>query len=693
MRKKMTRRKFLEGATLTAGAALLAACTPATATPTTAPTAPQATAVVPTATTFIPTATTAATAAAATPTTAPVPTQGPKFSESPMLKALVDKGNLPSVEKRLPDDPLVIPEISEVGQYGGILRLYAPSVDSFDDLHWIREANWVRLASDTYWDTKGQNGVVMHRAESITPSTDMTDFVVKIRKGMKWSDGVPVTADDILFQANDVWLDQDLSGGWYNQYGDNRPTVTKVDDFTVDIKFPKPNTGFLSDLAGAASNQGLVVGESPSHYLQQFHIKYNPDADKNAKAAGFDNWIAMYNNKSDCGDEQTNLDLPTINDWVLKSKSTTEAVYARNPYYWAVDSAGNQLPYIDGWVVSAVADVEVAKLKLIAGEIDVAGVFLIQLNEYPLLKQGETDGKYTIILNKGNATAKPEFSPNMNHKDPVLADLFQKPDFHKALSYGMNRDEINQIVFVGLAKPMQNVYTQFDYVDPTQWLTAYTEFDQVKAKGLLDGLGLKKDSSGNYLRSDGKPLTINLETITEEGWGNTVELVAKQWTDLGIKCQYSPIDRDLWSQRNDAGQLDFFIWHDYSYSERGAAGGWSGWALSEKAWDWYYWLTTNGAKGKEPPQNYKDYYANVLAMNAATYGSDAYKTLAGKVWDFRVTDQLYSIGSVGDYPSPLLVKTDLGNIGNNAIPFNYWQGQYPEQWYWKDAAHRADQVP
>lgn len=617
----------------------------------------------------------------------------PGYAEAPMLAEQVASGALPPVAERLPKNPLVIPPIGETGSYGGVLHLYAPGPNAFDDMHWVREANWVRKDAHSYFD-KGAHGIVSHRAE-VTANDAMTEFVVKLREGVKWSDGQPCTADDILFAVNDVWLNEDLNTWWYGWNKDNRPAVTREDDYTVKFVFEKPATTFLNDLAGWGSNQGLGVGETPSHYLKQFHIKYNEKADEEAKAAGYDDWIAQYTAMADCGDGQINIDLPTINAWMLKSKTTTQRVYARNPYFWAVDDKGNQLPYIDGYVVDAVSDGEVAKLKLIAGEFDIAGVFLIQLQEYPMLKQNEQTGQYTILTAKGNATAKPMISLNMNHKDPVLRELFNTPDFRKALSYAIDRDEINQISFAGLAKPMQDVYTVFEHVDPAQWATMYTEFDQAKARELLDGLGLKKDEAGFYLRSDGQPLTINLQTIVEEGWGDTVELVAKHWSDVGVKTQYSPIDRTLFGERNTANELDVWIWQDGLTTERSAASSWGQWNFNEKAWDWYYWLDTNGTdeRGVEPPAEVKAYYADVQALFASEYGSDAYKALVEKVWNYRVTEQLYCIGTVGDYPSPLLVKTALGNVGNTEVMFDYWQAQYPEQFYWKDEARRAEKLP
>jgi peptide/nickel transport system substrate-binding protein len=624
----------------------------------------------------------------------------PVLKEAPMLAEMVAAGTLPPLAERLPANPLVIPGISEIGEYGGLLRQYAPNTMTYHDLHWVRVSNWCRLAQDTYFDPVGEKGVVMHRAESITSNDEMTEFVVTIRKGMKWSDGEPVTADDIMFAATDVWHNPDMVAfAWWNFYQEgNEPTITKVDDFSVKFVFPKPATDFLTINAAFMSNQGLGIGETPFHYLKQFHIKYNPDADKNAKEAGYDNWVAMYFKMAASDTDQINLDLPTINAWMLKSHTDTQNVYVRNPYYWAVDSAGNQLPYIDGFIIEAVSDIEVAKLKLVAGDFDLSGVFLIQLNEYPLLKKNEQNGKYLIVLNKGNVAAKPALCLNQNHKDPVLRELFQTPDFRKALSYAINRDEISQIAFAGLGVGMQVMYTMFDQVDPAPWIKQYAEFDPDKAKELLDGIGLLKDSSGMYLRPDGNPLTLNLQTFVAEGWAATVELVAKHWTDIGIQSQYSPVARELYEQRGAANELDMVIWHDYGYSERISATSdilqnQGMWAIEAIARDWQKWYDTEGVEGEEPPAEYQAHIKDVQAMQAAEYGSDEYKALVEKVWNFRITDQLYTIGTIGDFPTPLLIKYDIGNFGNNEVPFNYWQGQYPEQWYWKDLVRRGEAVP
>lgn len=615
------------------------------------------------------------------------------YAEAPMLKEKVDKGELPSVENRLPEDPLVVPPISEIGEYGGVLRLYAPSTDSFDDLHWVREANWVKTKENCYYEDTDLYGVNMHRAAAIDVNETNTEFVIHMRKGMKWSDGEPVTSEDIRFAAEDVWMNEEMQEWWFSWMADNRPTVTVVDEYTIKFTFQNPAKKFLTDLAGWGSNQGLGIGETPSHYLKQFHIKYNENADEEAKAEGYDDWVKRYDEMANCGDSQTNLDLPTINAWMLKSKTTSQRVYERNPYYWMVDTDGNQLPYIDGYIVTAVSDIEVAKLKLIAGEFDIAGQFLIQLSEYPMMKQNEEAGQYTIQLCKGNATAMPVVAPNMNHKDPVLRELFSTPDFRKALSYAINRDEINQISFGGLAKPMQDIFTICDYFDSSEYLSMYTEYDLEKATELLDGMGLTKDGNGYYLRPDGEPLVINLQTIVEEGWGDSAELIAKHWTDIGVKTQYNPIDRTLFGERNEANELDVWVWQDAAPTEFKAQGDAGQWGLNEKAWDYDKWFKSNGEEGTEPPEEFKEYYQNVQNLANADYGSEEYMDLMKKVWDFRIKDQLYCIGTVGDYPSPMLIKNGLANVGNIDVPFDYWQGQYPEQFYWQDAVRQAELVP
>lgn len=684
-----SRRKFLKISGLSSIAATLAACAPSTPIvikETSAPEIVKETVIVPGEET-----TKEVIKEVQVTSVPPLPSK-----EAPMLSELVAAGKLPSLEGRLPANPLVIPELSEAGEYGGVLRQYAPNTTTFHDLHWVRESNWCRLAADTYFDTKGQNGVVMHRAESITANDAGTEYVVTLRKGMKWSDGEPVTADDIIFAVNDVMYNEELNVWWAGQWQDNHPEVTKVDDFSVKFTFKTMVTDFFTANSAWYSNQGLGAGETPSHYLKQFHKKYNEKADEEAKAAGYDNWEKRFLAIAACGTGQINVDLPSINAWILKTHTDTQNIYVRNPYYWAVDSQGNQLPYIDGFVIEAVSDIEVAKLKLIAGDFDLAGVFLIQLNEYPLLKKNEQNGKYLIVLNKGNVTAKPFIGPNLNHKDPVLRQLLQNPDFIKALSYAINREEINEIVFAGLGVGMNDIYTVFDHVDPKEWNTLYCEYDPDKAKQLLDGIGLKKDANGMYLRPDGKPLTFDLQTIVEEGWADSVELVAKHWTDIGIKSQYSPTARDLWGERNNANELDFLIWHDYSYSEEIFHGTSGQWSLAEKARLWDNWLNNKGQfpeMEEEPPAEWKQYNDDVNAMINAAYGSDEYKELAKKVWDFRIKDHMYGIGTIGDYPTPLLIKWDIGNFGNNDVPFNYWQGQYPEQWYWKDKSRSAERVP
>ncbi len=618
------------------------------------------------------------------------------FSEAPMLAEKVASGELPPVEERVPSDPLVIPGYESTGMYGGYLRIYAPSTDSFDDLHWNREANWLKKESHSYF-AEGENNMVLHRAAAFESNEDYTEFTVTLRDGLKWSDGTPVTTEDLRYAAEDVWMYDELAAWWGGWLSDNRPTVEVIDELNIKYTFASPAPAFLNDQTGWASNQGLGVGETPSHYLKDFHIMYNENAEEEAIAEGYNSWMDRYIKVSDCGPGQTDLNLPTVNAWVLKSKDTTQKVYERNPYFWAVDEEGQQLPYLDGYVVEAVSDIEVAKLKLIGGDFDIAGQFLIQLNEYPMLIENEETSGYEIELAQGDVTAFPSLSFNQNHNDPVLQEIFSNPEFSKAMSHAIDREEINQIVYAGLAEPMQSTYITSEHFDNSEYKTMYTEYDPELAISMLEGMGLERDADGNFLRPDGEVLTINLQTIVEEGWGDATELIASHWTEIGVITQYNPTERTLFDERKNANELDLWVWHDreqateFNSSSKGDE--LNNWRFSDSQVMWDEWYTSEGAEGIEPPQEYQDYVEDAKALALATPGSDEYMELAQKVWDFRIKDTLYVIGTVGNAPKPLLVKNGLENVGNLEVPFDYWYAQYPEQFYWSDEARRSEILP
>lgn len=300
---RASRRRFLRTLGVAGGTFLLAACAPSVS-PTPTPKAPGEAPPKPTeppkpaAPAATPTATVPAAAAAPAPGKIQgveiVTTRPAKYNEAPMLAQLVKEGKLPPVEQRLPEEPLVYKPVHEIGKYGGTWRAgFTGPADG---------QNIDRIVHDhlIYWDT-AVTKVVPHIAKGWDISDGGRTFTFYLRKGMKWSDGAPFTADDIMFWYEDMYLNEELNpikAAWMSA-GGKPGVVEKVDDYTVRFRFEVPYYTFLEtvaslEVAGHFTRGGEAMGLfAPKHYMKQFHPKYTDRAEleRKAKEAKFDNWV------------------------------------------------------------------------------------------------------------------------------------------------------------------------------------------------------------------------------------------------------------------------------------------------------------------------------------------------------------------------------------------------------------------
>ena len=279
--------------------------------------------------------------------------------EPPMLQLEVKTGKLPPVEKRLPLKPMVVNAPAE-GNYGGSLNML---VGRSRDTRLLTVYGYARLVG---YDTN------LNLVPDILESFEVKDgriFTLRLRKGHRWSDGEPFTAEDFRYYWEDVANNRELSpsGPPRDLTVDGEPAKFEVlNEFTVRYSWPRPNPQFLPRMAGASP---LFVYR-PSHYLKAYHKKYSEKVRK-AEAAGTAKrrWSATHN-RMDNMYESDNPDLPTLQPWVNSTRAPADRFVAvRNPYFHRVDQAGRQLPYIDR-VILAVADPKLIPAKTGAGEAD-----------------------------------------------------------------------------------------------------------------------------------------------------------------------------------------------------------------------------------------------------------------------------------------------------------------------------------
>ena len=581
-----------------------------------------------------------------------------KFSEAPMLADMVKAGKLPSVDKRLPAEPQVQDVCEEIGQYGGDWHQVWRSVNEV----WPFDRITMEGLLQFKWDG---SKVVPNLATKFDVSSDASLFTFYLRKGVKWSDGQPFTADDIVFLLNEVYANSTLYPAypsWLQVNG--KPVVAqKVDDYTVRLKFAGSYGLFPSYVA----NNNFMG--TPKHYVKQFMPPYTSTADlsKAAKDAGYADWAARFQAMCGYNALDTNPDLPTLRAWAIETQpSTTRTVFERNPYYWKVDPVGNQLPYIDRMVWDQVPDIDTWSLKVIAGEIDCQSWGLgTDLAKYTLLKQNEQKGDYRVLEYSLADGAKMIFIPNYDTKDPQLYKLFMDKRFRIALSYAIDRNEMNELLYSGLGQPWQAALVPGVPYYSEKWGKAYIDYDTAKANQLLDEIGLtKRDANGYRLRLDGKPLELVIETRVGDVEVKPCELVADYWKKVGINSSVKSEERSLYTDRDMAGlpiiktwgnfdrQLPTFLVDAIRYVPM---------SFGTETWrQWGLWYESNHKQGSEPPQEIKD-LQNWYDI-ARTTPSDAVRDQYAKKIVDQWANNIYLIGTVARTPFIEVAKNNFRNV-------------------------------
>ena len=474
--------------------------------------------------------------------------------ESAFLQADIDAGKLPPVAERLPANPLVITPFDKVGQQGGDWNHALVGGGSLSML--VRYQGYeplVRFSPD--W-----SGLVDNVAESWSVNPEATEYTFTLRKGHKWSDGTPYTTADIQFWYDAYFTDTDtnLAGNaWW--FADGEPAkVEVVDEQTFKVIFGTPNGFFVQQLAWAQQDQ---LTRTPKHYLEQFHLKYNPDADKLAKEQGLESWIALFQREIGMLDDNTffqNAKRPTLNAWVFTrapGESTEQALAVRNPYYFKVDPEGTQLPYFDRVVYQMVADPEVLLLKTLQGEIDIMDQYIATPANKPVLFDGQAAGNYGFYTLKETAANVMAFQLNLNHVDPSRNKLFNTIEFRQALSLAIDRQALIDAVFVGQGAPAQPSMREGDPLYNEQLAKQFIEFDPDKANEMLDALLPEKDGDGYRLDEQGRRVTIIFELDqTRTTFLDMFELAIPMFQTVGIDAQVRTMDRSLWEERVRRGR-------------------------------------------------------------------------------------------------------------------------------------------
>lgn len=610
-----------------------------------------------------------------------------EYNEAPMLKSRVNSGDLPSVGERLPDKPLIY-EAPNVGKYGGTLRIGHVSQNRSIDAMATISGNgerFMELSPDDYITP------LPSVAEAWEFSGDYKTFTVHLRPGIKWSDGVPFTTDDVRFWWEDVVLNKELSASVNSDYrpGGEAMDLKIIDEHTFSVTFVVSYPTILL----IWSQQRGAHPWLPAHYMKQFHPKYTDmtKIEELMKVEQDETWTSLYNRMNRAFPvSATNLnpDRPVLNPYVFVETTGNLSVFERNPYYWKVDTAGNQLPYIDR-IEDTFMNREVLTMKIISGELDFVGD-PADFADYTLYKENEQQGGYKVLRWKLTWATDISFMPNQTHIDPIMSEINSDKRFRYALSYSVNRDKINELVYLGLATPSQHTVQTPGYLYDDKYLKAHIEYDLEKANQLLDEMGLEWDKDGKFrLRPDGKTLTYIIPVVPELGtkMSGIVEIQKQEWEKVGIRVEIKEMTLDLFSQRIQNQEIDMGLWLGYPGVEISfytyprdyvpIQTTWSEWGS-----EWGRWYSTQGEAGIEPPDHIKELYTFYENMKTAVTVEERVDW-ARKILDSQA-ENLWCIGTVAQTPQPIIINEDLTNVAEAA--YWTWEPSYamisrPATWY------------
>ncbi len=580
------------------------------------------------------------------------------LKESPEFAKLVAEGKLPKVAERIGQDPLVLKPVEGIGKYGGQLRRGFSGVADFHN------ANRFCAGPDNllYWDFR-QERLLPNIARDYELSSDSRELVLHLRRGMRWSDGHPFTADDIVFWRDDINLDRSMGLGGSSALSPrgNDVAVKKIDDVTVVFQSPKPYGVLPEILAGWTDIGGQTYagprgggGFAPKHYLSKFHPKYTSEAAATALAreAGMEAWPLFLLDRNTW---YLNPELPTLTPWtVTRPINDPPWEFAANPYSIWVDTDGNQLPYIPKIAMNLAPDPEAISLRTVSGQYDFQDRGL-QVDKLPVLVNNQERGDYTVHK-APNGTMDCTIRLNLSYsKVPEIGELIRNVDFRRALSLGINRDQINQTFFLGSSKQSAVMPAQRSPYHPgSEWKTKWATHDVKQANALLDRIGLsKKDDEGFRLLPSGAG-RLRLDIESSFGLSNypaVGEMIRKQWADIGIDATNETVEATLLIERTLTGDLmmsvittitddPFTLPDSFLPTVTDSYIGLIGIPYAK-------WFTSGGRDGEEPPASLsklKD--AMELYYRGLELGKEERIPLGQEL--FRThADQVWSIGLVG----------------------------------------------
>ena len=588
-----------------------------------------------------------------------------EFIETPMLADAVAAGTLPPVEARLPEEPLRVPMDGPnltPGHHGGEINWLARRAR---DIRIMNVYGYARLVGYTRDFTLRPDIL-----ESIEVEGNRV-FTLHLRPGHRWSDGHPFTTEDFRYAWEDIEQNEALRpfGPESRLLVDGAaPQVEILDETTVRYSWPTPNPEFLPSLANA---RPLYI-YAPAHYLSQFHAAYaDPDALAGLMAdANVDNWAALHIRRSDLYDAD-NPDLPVLQPWRNTTSPPSERfIFERNPFFHRVDSEGQQLPYLDRVIVN-ISDSALIPAKTGAGESDLQSRSL-RFDNVTFLLEAEQRNDFTVRLWPTALGSEIALYPNLNVNDPVWREINRDVRFRRALSLAIDRDEINEIIYFGLATPGNNTALSVSPVFDQERLTRWATYDPVQASALLDEMGLtERNSEGIRLLPDGRPMEIIVETSGERSVETDVlQLIDDTWRDVGVALYTSASQRDVFRTRIFSGDAMMSVWFGFDnaiFSDTSVPSELA--PVNQQLLQypkWGQYVQTGGDSGQPPDMEFgQQLMALYEGWRLAPSGEERQEIVA-EMLDIHA-DEVTSIGIVQGVLQPIVVNNALRNVPQEGI--------------------------
>lgn len=495
-------------------------------------------------------------------------------------------------------------------------------------------------------------------------------FTLHLRARHLWSDGQPFTSEDFRYYWEDIANNAELTPAGVPQALLNdgeAPKVTIVDETTVRYEWSKPNPTFLPLLAQA--NDIFIY--RPAHYLKQFHIKYGDKAaiDAAVAQAKVKSWAALHNLR-DSMYNNDNPDMPTLQPFVIQPGEGPVFHFKRNPNFHRVDPYGTPLPYLDG-IDATIVEPGLIAAKTAAGDSDLQARGLA-FADATALKAASGKGGYRVFLwpvTKGSQVA---LYPNLTVSDPGWRALLRDTRFRQALSFAIDRDDINSTLFYGLATPGNNTALKQSPLYDAERVSRNATFDLAKANALLDAMGLtKRNGRGIRLMPDGRPIEIVVETSGESSEETaTLQLIAPDWAKAGIGLVVRPYERSVLRKRAYAGDSVMTVWSGFENGVPTPAASPAQLAPLDQAtlcWPkWGQYAQTKGQSGEAvdlpAAQKLLDLYGQWVAASDDAVRAEIWKQML----DIQADEQ-FTIGTVSGVMQPVIVSNALRNVPENGV--------------------------